>query len=207
MTRSRRPPNDGPRRPRRRKPPREVDPDYLRRVAIWYLERWDAPPAGLRRILMKRVRRSVQAHGTDPEQAATWVDTVVTEATAAGLVSDDRFAEQTVRRWRASGKSERAIRFGLRAKGVPAEAIDAALAAHAEASEADDELVAALRYARRRSFGPWRRRDKDPDDLRKELASLARQGFNYPLCKRVIDMGPDQRDEAEDVVFSGRGWG
>lgn len=195
-------------RTRRRKTPRKVDHAYLRRVATWYLERWDAPPAGLRRVLMKRVRRSVEHHDTDPTQASEWVDAVVAEATAAGLVSDSRFAEQTVRRWRASGKSTRAIRAGLRAKGVPAEAIDAALAVHAEESgPVDDDWLAALRYARKRGFGPWRRRDKDADGLRKELASLGRQGFDYGLSREIIELGPDDLDASEEALWSGRGWG
>lgn len=192
---------------RTRKTARKVDPAYLDRVASWYLERWDAPPAGLHRVLMKRVRRSVEAHGTDPAQAAAWVDEVVARFTRAGLVSDARFAEQTVRRWRTSGKSIRAIQAGLRAKGVPSEAIEAALTEHAAESEGDEEWLAALRYARKRGFGPWRRQDKDPDGLRRELASLGRQGFGYPLCKRIIDMGPSHLDDAEEALLSTRGWG
>jgi regulatory protein len=177
---------------------RKVDPGYLERVALWYLERWDAPPAGLRRILMKRVRRSVEAHGTDPEEAAVWVDAVVARATEAGLVSDARYARDAVARWRARGGSAGRIRAALGAKGVPAEVIAEALARDASDTDIPPDHLAALRYARRRRFGPWRTAPKDADGLRKELASLGRQGFSYAIARAVVDL--DDRDAAEDAL-------
>ncbi len=193
-------------RPNRRtpRPPRKVDPAYLRRVAVWYLERWNAPPAGLRRILMKRVRRSVDTHGTDPDQAASWVEDVVQEAIAAGLTRDDLYAEAMVRTLRGRGASARAIRARLRAKGVEAQAIDDALTALDADSGDRPELTAALRYARRRRFGPWRAGPADDDRRRKELSALARQGFSFQLARTVVDQGPDDREAAEDRLWDAR---
>jgi regulatory protein len=63
-----------------------------------------------------------------------------------------------------------------------------------------DELRAAVVYARKKAFGPFRRPDVDADDKRwgKEIASFARQGFGFELAKRVIEM---DRDEAEEMLL------
>lgn len=174
-----------------RRRPRRLTPSYLRNVVRWYLERWDAPSAHLHRRLMERARRAVAEHDQDLEDCRRMVDDAVAWAVEIGLVDDARYAAATVQRQRASGKSRRQIQAALRAKGVASALIDAAIAEHADDEEGDPERLAAIRYARRRGFGPFRRptaRAFDPDDKRrKELASMARAGFSYTLAKTVLD--------------------
>ena len=58
------------------------------------------------------------------------------------------------------------------------------------------ELAAAIALARRRKLGPYRA-EKDRKDRRlKDLAAMARGGFDYQLARKVIDaVDPDTLDD------------
>ena len=58
--------------PPARKPPRRVTAQYLENAALHYLQRFASSSASLRRVLMRKVDRSAQAHGTDPAEGARW---------------------------------------------------------------------------------------------------------------------------------------
>lgn len=170
---------------RRRRAPRRVDEGYLRRVLLWYLERWDAPAAHARRKLLERVDRAVRHHGQEREPLVEMVDRVVAEAVDQGLLDDARYARNAVARGRDGGRSTRRISASLRAKGVAPDQIRAAL--DDAADEGRDDRIAVIRYARRRRFGPWRRPDRQGEDrFVNELASLVRAGFPYDLARQIL---------------------
>lgn len=169
----------------RRRPPKPVTPDYLRKVALWYLERYAASAAGLRRVLARRVRRAAEAHGTDPAEAARWVEELIARFRAAGLLDDGLYAEGRARSLAGRGVSGRRIRQKLVEKGV--DEATAARAASRAVEEDGGELAAAARYARRRRIGPFRDADLRANMRQRDLAALARQGFPPDIALRVVD--------------------
>ncbi|MCB9663853.1 MAG: RecX family transcriptional regulator [Alphaproteobacteria bacterium] len=169
-----------------RRTARRVDPAYLRRLALWYLERWEGSRDTVRRTLVKRVDRAVAAHAQDRAELLRQVEGVLDALEAEGLVDDARFAQALVARLRARGGSTRRIRAALALKGIAPDVAAAALD-EGDTPGPSDERLAAIRYARRRRFGPWRRVDADADKLRKELASMARAGFGYPVARAILD--------------------
>ncbi len=84
-----------------------------------------------------------------------------------------------------SGKSRKAIAQSLVRKGVEREIVRAAVAD-------TDDLRAALVFARRRAFGPFRREDPDEKRRARELAAFARQGFEYGIGARILAMDLDE---------------
>ncbi len=95
-----------------------------------------------------------------------------------GALDDTAYAEIRTRSAQRAGKSRKAIRQTLKLKGVAADVADEAV------GEADDSL-AAIAYARRRAFGPFRRGEPDEKQRLRELSSFARQGFSFDLAQRV----------------------
>ena len=182
--------------PRKRRQPRKVTQQFLHNAALHYLERYASSADNLRRVLMRRVRRSALVHDTDPEEGARLIDELVTRFEAAGLLDDRAYAAARVTSLRRRGASSRAIAMGLRQKGVAAPDIAAALAEHeAEVENEDLEFIAACRLAQRRRLGPFRPPDKVGDFRQRDLAALARAGFAYDIARRVID-----HDTAADLA-------
>ena len=170
----------------KRQGPRKVTPKYLRNSALYYLGRYAASSGHLRRLLQVKVTRSVRAHDTDPAEGAAAIEALIADLLGMGLLDDARYAQERARILHRRGASMRAIRAELRAKGIEADDIEAALAGLREEA-AEPELAAALAYARRRRLGPYRKDDARPDFREKDLAALDRRGFGYDLARRVIE--------------------
>lgn len=170
-----------------RRAPKKATPAYLERSALFYLERYAASAESLRRVLLRKVHRASEAHGSDPTEGAEAVEALIARFLRAGLLDDGLYARGQALSLARRGSSERAIRQRLQQRGIDEAEITRALAARHEESE-DPELAAALAYARRRRIGPYR---TDPalraDTRLKDLAALARRGFAPALCRRVID--------------------
>jgi regulatory protein len=180
-------------KPRRK--PRKVSADYLERAALHYLERYASSAANLRRILMRRVQKSAEAHGTDPEDGAQMVDALIARYRTSGLLDDAGYSRMRAESLHRRGSSARMTRMKLAAKGVAADDIDAALDALSE-TVSEPDLAAAVNYARRRRIGPWRTQNRS-EYRDRDLAALARQGFGYEIASRVVDASDNETLEIE----------
>jgi regulatory protein len=171
---------------KKREGPRKASPKGLENAALFYLQRYASSAENLRRVLMRRVKRSVRAHDTDPEEAAAWVDEIVIRFVRASLVDDRPYAEGKTSSLHRRGASLRRIRGALAAKGVARDLADDAIAA-LEEKEGDPDTAAAIRLARRRRLGPFRAAKDRADRRERDLAALARAGFGYDTARRTID--------------------
>lgn len=173
----------------RRRGPKPATPERLEKAALSYLERYAASSEGLRRVLLRRVRRSAELHGTDSEAGAAAIEAIVGKLTRAGFLDDSAFARGLAESLQRRGLSRRAIAARLAAKGLAEPDRTAALEQLAE-NRADPELEAAVAFARRRRLGPFAPPERRAARRERDLAALARQGFAYGLAARVID-APD----------------
>jgi len=173
-----------------RRPPPKATPDYLERAALYYLDRYAAPVAHLRRLLRAKLSLSLRAHGGDAEAGRAAIEALLARLVASGVLDDATYAQSHARALQRRGASLRAIRARLAAKGTPKAAIEAAIA-ELESDSGDSDLAAALAYARRRRFGPFRPAHQRAERRLKDLAAMNRQGFAYAVARRIID--------AEDV--------
>ena len=184
-----------------RRPPKPVTRARLERIALAYLERFPAPAARLRQVLLRRVERAARAHpDTDRVAAQAWVEEVVVRCRQLGYVDDTRFAEARAMRLARSGLGMAAIRLRLAALGLESETIQAALAAlrreagagaGADEAEIDPDLDAARTYLRKRRIGPWRPERERAEQYRRDLAALARRGFSSDTARRALDGEPE----------------
>lgn len=186
-----------------RRQPRKVTPQSLENAATAYLQRFAASAETLRRVLMRRVRRSAEIHGTDQEQGAALVSALIERYRAAGLIDDRAFAEVRAVSLHRRGQPQGRIRHHLAERGVAAADIEAALAALAEAEPLDGvhaDTRAAFNLARRRRLGPFRPEAERTAKRDRDLAALARAGYPYALASRLIDAEtPEAFLHAEDT--------
>lgn len=185
----------------------------LHEAALAYLARGAATADSVKKTLERRIgnwaRRSVRA-GRDAEgiagdaaRARELIEEIVNRLREVGLVNDTTFAENRARRMSSAGRSRRAISAHLAQKGV-----DAATVREAVPHDAGAELVAALQFARKRRIGPFSDEADVPADReerraaeRKALGTLARAGFDWNVCDRVMRMN---REDAEERLHARR---
>ena len=141
----------------------------------------------MRRILLKRVKRSAQYHGTDVSAGQLWVNEIIEKFLANKLLDDIQYAETKCLSVHRNGGSKQTIKKKLQEKGIAPDIIEQTLSLFGEYS-VDPELIAAAITARRRRLGPYRSRGHRNNFREKDLASLARAGFNYSIASWVIDV-------------------
>lgn len=166
-----------------RRKTRKVTARSLERGALYYLSRYSTSTENLRRVLLRRVDRALAVHGGGRAEPARWVEDVVVKLDRQGLLDDRAYAEAMARRLVRRGKSQRAIRAALAAKGVAPEVVDQGLRAVAREVSGID-LAAAVGYARRRRFGAFA--GTRPLPAEKQLAALSRAGFPYAVATAVL---------------------
>lgn len=108
------------------------------------------------------------------------VEEVLKRLRRSGIVDDERFAQNWVEnRSEFRPRSQRALSFELRHKGIPNEVIENILSQAID----DEELayLAATKQSRRLKGLEW------PDFRRKMSGFLARRGFSYNVIAPVVD--------------------
>lgn len=171
---------------RRRRGPKKVSKSYLENAALHYLSRFATSAENLRRVLMRKVDRSARHHGTEVAEGTAWVEDLIQRYERSGLLNDAAYAEARAGDMLRRGTPTKGIRFKLMQKGVGPDDIDAAVETLAEDTPAPD-LSAAIALARRRRLGPYRPPEAREERREKDLAALARAGFDYDTARRVIE--------------------
>ena len=184
------PKTKGPRRPG----PKPATPERLERVALFHLERFASSAANLRRVLMRRVHKSVQIHGTDPAEGAAAIEALIQRFLAAGMLDDKVYAEARAARLHRRGASARKIAASLADKGIDRALIGATLdeddSETGHTARPGGDLAAAAALARRRRLGPYRPAEKRAEFRQKDLGTFARAGFGRAIAVLVLN-APD----------------
>lgn len=171
--------------------PRRMTPERLEKAALHYLERYASSRVNLERILRRKVLRATQAHGTEPETMMAAIGPLLDRLEKNGFLDDGAYALARARSLFRQGNSRQRIGQKLGQKGVSGDQIDAALQALEEnlgGNREDAELIAATRYAQRRRLGPYRLGAAKPDQERRDLAAMARQGFTLDISLKALKL-------------------
>ena len=183
-----------------RKPTRPITAKYLQNAATFYLERYPSTAEGLRRVLNRRVRRAEMAEAPIIDDVKQTIDAIVAKFVGAGVIDDRAFAQTKARALHRRGSSTRLTRQKLSFAGVDGDTVDKAMEGLDQELDTDPkqrEWLAAVALARRRRLGPFRQKDRK-ENRDRDLAAMARGGFEYQLARKVIDArDPDALDEAD----------
>lgn len=189
------------------RPKKPADPAYLERAALYYLERFATTRGHLALVMRRKIRRRGLAEGVTDTEAEQWIATLVDKMVRLGFVDDMTFAQSRAQSLLARGKPMRAIRYGLAEKSVPQDMIDQVLEDLA-GSAGDTDLLAAIRYVRRRRIGPARLDPSGDAEARRkahqrDMAALARTGFSFDVAKKVLAVEGASGLDALELAASG----
>jgi regulatory protein len=181
-----------------RRPPPRITPSYIENAALHYLERFSSSSANLRRVLLRKVERSLAHWGGEREEALATVDAALAKLAGLGYLDDARFAETKALSLHRRGGSLRVIRATLAAKGVDAETAGAALDGLRDElnddSGVEPDLTAALTLARRRRLGPFRAAEARDSHRNKDMATLGRAGFAWDVVRQVMEWEAEENN-------------
>lgn len=165
-------------RHRKSRPP--LDSERLNALMLAYVARFATSRAKLKSYLARKLRERGWAGPGEPPTEA-----LVAKAARAGYVDDAAFALGKARSLTQRGYGSRRVRQALLEAGI-ADGDGEAARAHAT----DDRVEAALRFARRRRFGPFAAAAPDDHLREKQLAAMLRAGHDFRLAKAILALRP-----------------
>jgi regulatory protein len=165
------------------KPKGPLEPKELEEAALRYLDRFDCSAKKLKTHLGGLIRR----RGGDAPALLEHVDKLLERYRASGLINDERFARNLSERLQGRGKSRRAIVEKLRVRGIAASVVDDVVP-----KSPQNELEAARALVKRRRLGPFRPEEERLENRRRDLAALARAGFDHGTAVRALGYGNEE---------------
>ena len=149
------------------------------------MQRFETSSENLRRVLLRRVNEyAFYNPDFNAAEARGWVDEIVEQFQGYNYVDDSRYAGLKIRDYLAAGKSEKYIRQKMAEKGVPEDIVNEILE-----NEEFDPLENALQFARKKRIGRFRPEEQREAFRQKDLAALARAGFDYDVAIKVCSTG------------------
>ena len=182
---------------------KRITPRYLYNSGLYYLQRYPASTHHFRTVMIRKIKRSCQAHpDQNMDDSIQDLEDVIEKFSDLGLLNDDLYTQGMVNSLRRSGKSKTAIMTKLRTKGLPDDLVLHHLNQY-DKKRLDQthsaEMEEALTFARKKKIGPYKidnNTDKGAMDsqivYKKSLAQMARAGFSYEICKTVLNFTEDK---------------
>lgn len=177
---------------REKKPPKKITEKYLYNAGLAYLQRFTASTEHFRKTMTRKIDRSCTHHADqNRDDCLLMLQKTIDKFQDLALLDDTAYTKGMVTSLRNRGLSRKAILFKLLQKGLPEQLILKSLEL-VDDNDSDAEIIAALRLARRKKIGPYRLRGLAEE---KELAQMARAGFGYEICRKIISMDSDEAEE------------
>ena len=183
------------------KTPRKISERYLYNAGIHYLKRYTASVAHFKRIMTRKIDKSLKHHNEpSQEECLKLLQGITEKMIELGFLNDDQYTIGMVTSLRKRGASRRNILAKLSQKGLDKELILSTLESIDNARQSSDENTdpdyqAALIFARKKRLGPYARHDLSELDTEKQekakrraLGALARAGFSFDIANRILSL-------------------
>jgi regulatory protein len=167
--------------------PHPLDPSGLEELALKYVGRFATTRSKLLAYMARKLRERGWAGESDPS-----LEVLADRMVQLGYIDDRAFALSKARSLTGRGYGERRVRQALALAGIDeGDSGDARDLAQAEA------VNAALRFAERRSLGPFSAQALDRSLRERALASMIRAGHRFALARAIIDLKPGEIPDSE----------
>jgi regulatory protein len=157
-----------------------LDQAKLGALALHYVGRYATTQAKLRHYLNRKLRERGWAGDSDP-----CVESIINRLVVQGYINDRSFAEARAAALSRRGYGAVRIDGALRQAGIDAQA-----SKEISALDPDSALAVALRFAKRKSIGPFSRADGDDRTRQRMMAAFARAGHSFDVARAIMAMRP-----------------
>ena len=169
--------------PRKPRPP--LTAEKLEELALNYVGRF----ATSRSKLLAYLHRKLRERGWHDESEPP-IDNLADRMVSLGYVDDRAFALSKARSLTGRGYGERRVRQALTIAGI-----DEEKGAEARQLAEQEAVTAALKFASRRSIGPYRAVMPTPQERERALAAMVRAGHRFALAKAITELNPGENPD------------
>jgi regulatory protein len=177
-----------------RRSPTPLTQSALQELALRYVGKYATTRAKLRAYLARKVRERGWDGAGEPD-----LEALASRFADLGYIDDASYAMAKSRALSARGYGKRRLAQKLHQAGVSDDDSRRAFDAAEEAA-----VEAALRFARRRRFGPFAAYAADRQEREKWIASMVRAGHGFGLARAIASLAPGAEVNAIDLAESNR---
>ena len=152
----------------------------LKKYAYSYLSKYNTSKKNLDRILQNKVRR-MNLNKKDKYALYSSIASILTDLENNKLIDDKNFAQSKIHSLSLQGKPKISIISYLMQKGIEKNLIEESFE-NIELKNPNWETESAKIFARKKRLGI-----KYSNNIEKDLAKMARAGFNYQISLKVLE--------------------
>ena len=155
-----------------------VDEKKLLKYAVDYLSKYDSSKKNLSNVLKRKIFR-LNIKGYEKSKLINNLDTIVLKLEKSQLIDDKKYTNSKISSLSRAGKSKNYISNYLIKKGINKIEIQDNFKKFKEINN-DWQLTSAKLFAKKK------RLLESNLSYEKKLAKMARAGFSYDICKKII---------------------
>ena len=153
---------------------------FLKKYALNYLSKYDSSRKNLEYILRKKISK-LNIEKKEKFTLYNLIESILLEFESKKFINDKNYADRKIQNFFSIGKSKSFIKSYLFQKGIEKIIIIETIN-NFELNNPNWELESARIFARKRNLDT-----KNINNKKKDLAKMARAGFNYNIIKKLID--------------------
>ncbi len=155
-----------------------MDEKKLLKYSVDYLGKYDSSKRNLSDVLKRKIFR-LKISGFEKKDLINKIENIIFKLEKNNLINDNRYCLSKISTLSRSGKSENFIFNYLIKKGIDKNNIQDNLQSFQKENN-NWELISAQLFAKKKKL-------IDSDEIfEKKLAKMARAGFKYEICKKVL---------------------
>ena len=151
----------------------------LKKYALNYLAKYDSSKNNLFKVLQKKIR-NLKIDEKEKKILFNSINPILTEFESKKLIDDQNYSIRKIENYSSQGKSKRFIENYLLYKGIDKKLLNK-LFSDFEIDNLDWEIESAKIFIRKKI-----KNYEKKEDLNKNLAKMARQGFSYSIIKKTL---------------------
>ena len=155
-----------------------MDEKRLLKFAVQYLSKYDSSKKNLSDVLKRKIFR-LNINGLQKNQLINSLGNILLKLEKNKLIDDNKYSVSKILSLSSAGRSKKYIYNYLIKKGINKIAIQDNLKTFQENNH-NWELISAKLFARKK------RLLESNDSYEKKLSRMARAGFSYDICKKVL---------------------
>ena len=160
----------------------------LMNKALAYLSNFSSTENKLKKVLQTFSENHFKK--CDVIQVQKEIVSIISRCKELGYINDEEFTKNKVEKYNNAGTSKKAIILKLQNYDIDKIIVKKVIGNFFD-SKTNTEFKAALIFARKKSLGPFNKRnlnDNFQKVLNKWLGSFARAGFNYEVAQKVLNI-------------------
>ena len=175
---------------RNKKKTLQVTVEEMRNFAFIYVEKYAPSKQQLKTYLLKKYMK-LSSSDIRRKDVNSLIDIVLSDLEKNKFINDKFYSDSKAKNMIQRGNSINKIRNYLIGKGINDEFIKDTVNTIKE-NNSDQDFFSAIKICKKKRIGPARTEDNRTLFYKKDISLLARNGFDFEISKKVMDIEKDE---------------